>query len=227
MVQVLSPIFVLLGVTACAVMLARALRAHRTHRRDVLAAVLEERRRIARELHDGVAQDLAFIAARARHMSHRGTDRAGLDDIGHAAVRALDESRQAIATLRRSGDIPFGELFAATAVELEHREGARLSYRMPADFDPPAASRDALLGIVREAVTNAARHARASEVEIELSRNGDLHMRIRDNGMGFDPDEPRGGFGLTGMRERARALGGELRLSSQPGAGTEIQVVLP
>jgi signal transduction histidine kinase len=224
---VLSPTFVLLCVAASAVLLACAVRARRMHRRDVLAAVLEERRRIARELHDGVAQDLAFIAARARYMAHRGADRAGLDDIGQAAVRALDESRQAIATLRRSDDIPFRELFAATAVELEHREGARLSYRMPADFDPPAASRDALLGIVREAVTNAARHARANEIQIELSGSGDLRMRIRDNGMGFDPDEPRSGFGLTGMRERARALGGDLRLSSRRGMGTEIEVVLP
>jgi signal transduction histidine kinase len=224
---VLSLTFILLGVAACAVLPACTVRVLRMHRRDVLAAVLEERRRIARELHDGVAQDLAFIAARARYMAHRGPDRGGLDDIGQAAVRALDESRRAIATLRRTEDIPFSELFDATAVELEHREGARLTYRMPADFDPPAASRDALLGIVREAVTNAARHARASEVEIELSRSGDLHMRIRDNGMGFDPDKPRGGFGLTGMRERARALGGELRLTSRPGAGTEIQVVLP
>jgi signal transduction histidine kinase len=218
----------LLGLAACAVLVAGAVHAlRRRHRRDVRAAVLDERRRIARELHDGVAQDLAFIAARARHMVHRGTDRAGLEDIGDAAARALDESRRAIAALRRADEVPFRERFDAAAVELEHREGARLRYRIPADFDPPSASGDALLGIVREAVTNAARHARASEVEIELSRNGDLHMRIRDNGDGFEPDDPRGGFGLAGMRERARALGGDLRLSSQPGAGTEIEVVLP
>ena len=73
--------------------------------------------------------------------------------------------------------MPFRERFDAAAVELEHREGARLRYRIPSDFDPPAASGDALLGIVREAVINAARHAQASEVEIELSRSGDLHPR--------------------------------------------------
>jgi signal transduction histidine kinase len=188
----------------------------------VLAAVLDERRRIARELHDGVAQDLAFIVSRTR-----GADGTGLQDIGDAAIRALDESRRTIAALRRADDVPFRERFDATVLELEHREGARLRYRIPTDFDPPPASGDALLGIVREAVTNAARHARASEVEIELSRSGDLHMRIRDNGDGFDPAEPRGGFGLAGMRERARALGGDLRLSSRRGAGTEIEVVLP
>ena len=218
----------LLGLAACAVVVGCALHAlRRRHHRAVLEAVMEERRRIARELHDGVAQDLAFIAARARHMVQRGTDRAGLQDIGDAAARALDEARWAIAALRRAGDVPFRERFDATVLELEHREGARLRYRIPADFDPSAASGEALLGIVREAVTNAARHARASEVEIELSRSGDLHMRIRDNGEGFDPGKPRGGFGLAGMRERARALGGDLRLSSRPGAGTEIEVVLP
>jgi signal transduction histidine kinase len=220
-------VYLLLGLAACAVLVAFVLCARRRHRRAVRAAILDERRRIARDLHDGVAQDLAFIALCARHMAQRGTSLAGLQDIGDAAARALDESRRTIAALRRAEDMPFRELLDATAVELEHREGARLRYRIPPDFDPPMASRDALLGIVREAVTNAARHARASEVQIELSRRGDLHMRIRDNGMGFDPDEPRGGFGLTGMRERARSLGGDLHLSSRPGAGTEIEVVLP
>jgi signal transduction histidine kinase len=217
-------VYLLLGLAACAVVLvACALHARRRrHGRDVLAAVLDERRRIARDLHDGVAQDLAFIVSRTR-----GADGTGLQDIGDAAIRALDESRRTIAALRRADDVPFRERFDATALELEHREGARLHYRIPSDFDPPPASGDALLGIVREAVTNAARHARASEVEIELSRSGDLRMRIRDNGDGFDPGEPRGGFGLAGMRERARALGGDLRLSSRPGAGTEIEVVLP
>jgi signal transduction histidine kinase len=218
----------LLGLAACAVLFGCALHAlRRRHRRDVLEAVMDERRRIAREIHDGVGQDLAFIAARARHMAQRGTDRAGLQDIGDAAARALDESRWAIAALRRAGDVPFRERFDATVAELEHREGARLRCRIPSDFDPPAASGDALLGIVREAVTNAARHARASEVQIELSRSGDLHMCIRDNGDGFDPARPRGGFGLAGMGERVRALGGDLRLSSRPGAGTEIEVVIP
>jgi signal transduction histidine kinase len=217
----------LLGVAACAVLVACTLRALGRHRRDVLAAVLDERRRIARELHDGVAQDLAFIVSRARYLAHRGADGADLQDVGDAAARALDESRRAITALRRPEDVPFRELFDATAVELEHREGARLHYRIPTDFDPPAATGDALLGILREAVTNAARHARASDVEIELNNGGDLHMRIRDNGDGFDPGEQRGGFGLSGMRERAQALGGDLHLSSRPGAGTEIEVVLP
>jgi signal transduction histidine kinase len=215
--------YLLLGLAACAVLAAWALHElRRRHRRDMLAAVLDERRRIARELHDGVAQDLAFIVSRTR-----GADGADLQDIGEAADRALDESRRAIAALRRADEVSFRERFDATAVELEHREGARLRYRIPADFDPPAASGDALLGIVREAVTNAARHARASEIDIELSRNGDLHMRIRDNGDGFELGDPRGGFGLAGMRERAHALGGDLHLSSRPGAGTEIEVVLP
>jgi signal transduction histidine kinase len=221
------PIALLLGVAALAAAVACALRAQRNHRRRVLAAVLDERRRIARELHDGVAQDLAYIVSRTRSMAHKGADRRTVRDIGDAASRALDESRRAIATLRRREDVPFRELFEATALELEHREGARLRYRIPSDFDPSAASRDALLGIVREAVTNAARHARASEIEIDLRHSDDLRIRIRDNGMGFDPGAPRGGFGLAGMRERARAVGGDLQLSSRPGTGTEIEVVLP
>jgi signal transduction histidine kinase len=218
---------VLFGALSALLAAIVLLLAGRARRRAVLAAVLQERRRVARSLHDGVAQDLAFIASRARYMAQRGADGDGLNDIADSAVRALDESRRAIATLRRPEDLPFREMFDAAALELEHREGARLRYRIPPDFDPPAASREALLNIVREAVTNAARHARASEVEVELSRDRDVHMRIRDNGIGFDPLGVRGGFGLAGMRERALALGGELKLSSRPGAGTEIDVVLP
>jgi signal transduction histidine kinase len=95
----------------------------------------------------------------------------------------------------------------------------------------PAARREALIRIVREAVSNAGRHGRAGRVDVELGANGGTACRLRivDDGTGFDPGlvEPGRGFGLVSMRERAEALGGRFRLVSSPGAGTEIEVVLP
>jgi signal transduction histidine kinase len=84
-----------------------------------------------------------------------------------------------------------------------------------------------LLRIVREAVTNAARHGEAGQITVRLSNGRGLHLEVKDDGKGFDPVDRRGGFGLESMRERAIALGGEFRLDSSPGHGTEIQVVLP
>ncbi len=221
------PPFALLIAGFCVLTALGAVAWRAARRRAVGAAVAQERRRLARVLHDDVAQDLAYICTRARHLAHRGAHKPDLLDLADVAASALDGTRQAIAALRRSDHVPFHELFDATALELEHREGARLRYEIPTDFDPSAERGEALLGIVREAVINAARHASASEVEVRLTRDPDVHLHIRDNGTGFDPHTPAGGFGLTGMRERAQVAGGVLELSSRPGAGTEIDVVLP
>ena len=84
--------------------------------------------------------------------------------------------------------------------------------------------------ILSEAITNAARHGHADLVRVELENGNRLRLRITDTGRGFDPDAEqdagRHRFGLRGMRERARALGGELRLTTEPGRGTQVEVVL-
>ena len=92
-----------------------------------------------------------------------------------------------------------------------------------------AITRAALLRIVREAVTNTARHAKASEVTVSLMQDGRLELRISDNGVGFDPAAPGRdwGFGLGSMRERAQAIGGQLEIRSEEGKGTQVQVVIP
>ena len=183
------------------------------------AAVLEERRRIARDLHDGVAQELAFIVAES-------SGRAAA-----AAERALDESRRAIAALTRPVDEPIEVALAQAAEEVAARVGTQLRLTVSKAGPMPAARREALIRIVREAIANAGRHGRAGQVEVELDRNGGTACRLRivDDGTGFDPGlvEPGGGFGLVSMRERAEALGGRFRLVSAPGGGTEIVVVLP
>jgi signal transduction histidine kinase len=94
----------------------------------------------------------------------------------------------------------------------------------------PPATREALVRIVREAITNAARHGKATVARVELSNGRGIRLRVTDDGVGFDPLAVRSqgrGFGLTSMDERTRQLGGSLRIESSPLHGTTIDVVLP
>jgi signal transduction histidine kinase len=189
------------------------------------AAVLDERRRIARELHDGVAQELAFIARRAR----RPATPDSLPIIAASAERALNDSRRAFAALT----LPFDErldLALAQAVEaVAQRTGASVDLALDENVDVSPPTREALVRIACEAVGNAARHAGVERVRLEL-RNGDrVLLRVSDEGVGFDPGAPpesAGGYGLGVMRERAAALGADLRIASRPGAGTTVEVEL-
>jgi signal transduction histidine kinase len=194
------------------------------------AAVLEERRRMARDLHDGLAQELAFISMQSKFLA--GPDRdPDFTQIAVAADRALDESRRAIAALTRPLDEPLAIVLADVAEEIAGRVGLELELALSEDVDVSPQTREALLRIVREAVTNAARHGKATVVKIELANGRGIQLRVSDDGAGFDPalTEPGelGGFGLTSMRERAEELGGNLNVRSRPGAGTEIEVALP
>lgn len=192
------------------------------------AAALEERRRLARELHDGLAQELAFIATQSRWLSRQGAGSERMDPLVVAAERALDESRSAISALTRPLDEPLDAALAQAAEDVAGRVGVRLRLDLEDGIDVPASTREALVRIVREAVSNTARHGSASRVTVRLSTDGAVRLSVDDDGIGFNPEEHDGdGFGLTSMRERARALGGELSVSSAPGAGTRIDVVIP
>jgi signal transduction histidine kinase len=200
------------------------------HRRATAMAVLEERRRIARDMHDGLAQELAFIASRVRTLQGEGAPCARLDQLSSAAERALDDSRAAIGALTRRLDEPLDAALARSANEVAERLGARAELDLEGGVDVPPATREALVRIVREAVTNAVRHGRAARIQLALSRRDDLRLTVADDGCGFDPARPRhpsSGFGLVSMRERAEALGGTLAVSSARGAGTTIEVLVP
>ncbi len=179
-------------------------------------AVLEDRRRIARDLHDGLAQELAFIAAETAGPAAK------------AAERALDESRRAIAALTRPVDEPLDLALVQAAEEVAHRVGTQIRYEGDGTPHVAGETREALIRIVREAVTNAARHGGAQRVRIALTNGDGLKLLIADDGAGFMPESLRpGGFGLVSMRERAEALGGSFKLESSPGLGTAIEVVVP
>ncbi|HYY03686.1 MAG TPA: sensor histidine kinase [Gaiellaceae bacterium] len=189
--------------------------------------VLEERRRIARDLHDGLAQELAFIATKSRDLVRERHDE-DIVQIASAAERGLDESRRAIAALTLRIDEPFDIALVQTVEEIGDRLGTRVEIDADRAVKMAADRQQQLLRIVREAVTNAARHGQADVVRVEFTNGNGIRLRIRDDGVGFDPDTPRaGGFGLRVMRERARSIGGELTIASRPHVGTEVEVVVP
>lgn len=183
-------------------------------RRLADAAVLEERRRLARDLHDGLAQELAYISAEAD------------GELAASAQRALDESRRAIAALTRPEDEPVGRAVAQAAEEVAHRLGVQVELAVDEDVAATPDVREQLVRIAREAVTNAARHAGTSRVRVELAGGQRLRLRVEDEGCGFDAETPQAGHGLVSMRERARALGASLSVSSRRGHGTVVEVLV-
>jgi signal transduction histidine kinase len=199
--------------------------------RAAQAAVLEERRRMARDLHDGLTQELAYISAQTKRLAALTSEIAGdhvrVDHLVSAAERALDESRRAIAALTKPIDQPLYVALTQEAQEVAARIGIEVDLDLDPTIEVDGPTRETLLRIVREAVTNAGRHAEAGHISVRLSNGRGLHLEVKDDGKGFDPVDDGVGFGLHSMRERAMALGGEFRLASSPGHGTEIRVVLP
>ncbi len=194
------------------------------------AAVLEERRRVARQLHDGLAQELAFIVTQARRLASKRADDKTLAHLATAGEQALAESRHAITVLSNPSDEPLDVSVARVADEIADRAGLALELDLKQDLHVSAPTHQALLRILREAMTNAARHGEARTIAVALSCDDGVRLRVADDGVGFEPNAPRTPWrsvGLRSMRERAEALGGELRIDSAPGSGARIEVVLP
>jgi signal transduction histidine kinase len=194
------------------------------------AAVLEERERIARDIHDGVAQDLAFILQQGRRLAAEPGAPRRLDSLVAAAEAALDECRHAIAALTRSGDEALAEALTLTAVETAGREGAEVETRIDTDVSVTAVTQEALLRVMREAIINAVRHGRAGTVTVEFRSDPALQLEVTDDGSGFDVASAMsapGRMGLRSMQARIKAIGGELDIQSRPGEGTRVVVTLP
>jgi signal transduction histidine kinase len=189
-------------------------------------AVLEERRRIARELHDGLAQDLFFIRARSSAYA-RSNELIGMNEVAEAAARALTESRRAITTLSSDEREPLDVALSDEAENVAKRFDLRLILRVEPGVRASTDSKTALLRIAREAITNAGRHGQASRVSLRLSNGTNLRLRVEDDGIGFDPGETEAGFGLFSMQERARSLGGDLSITSRVGEGTIVEAEIP
>ena len=194
-------------------------------RRVAAVATLEERRRMARDLHDGLAQELASVLRNLR----------GLDDHSRyveraraSAERAVAEARRAVAALGGDDGQSLDRALADAVRQVAEREGTRVVLDVEPGADAPPGTRDALVMIASEAITNAARHGRAEIVRVEVSDGRRLRLRIRDDGCGFHVTGATRdrGHGLVGMHERAASIQADLRLHSEPGKGTMVEVML-
>jgi len=213
----------------------------RADTRRLLEARLSERERIARELHDTLLSgvqgliwcfEAAAVPISPPDQSARQLMRQSLD----RAVKLLAESRDKVKGLR-TATCEVAELTQALAAEGEqlaqqHSAKFRLSVQGTARVLHPIAREEGFL-IAREALGNAFRHSGAKDIEVEVTY-GDaaLHVRVRDDGRGITPSVLQAGgtpghFGLAGMRERAKKLGGKLEIWSEPAAGTEIDLRVP
>jgi PAS domain S-box-containing protein len=203
--------------------------------RDKVA--LEERQRLARDLHDSVSQAVYGIALGARSaMELLSKDPAQLHEpleyILRLSEAALAEMRALIFELRpealeREGLI--GALKHHTAV-LRSRYGIAVDESLADEPTMSWESKQALYRIAQEALHNAGRHARATQVRIVLGQDDDagIRLEVSDNGVGFDTDSKHPGhFGLNTMRERATELGGSLEIESRPHAGTKVRAIIP
>jgi signal transduction histidine kinase len=187
------------------------------------AAVLEDRRRLARELHDGVVQELGYIRSEAERI---GQGRA--PHVLAACDRALDDARAAVDALGRSPEEPLGFVLHRAAQQVAERYGARVDVHLDDSIGAGQEQRHALVRITREAISNAIRHGGAERVDLRLTRGvAGFRLVVSDHGDGFDVEAVSGasaGYGLTSMSDRARGLPGTFHIASSPGRGTCVEV---
>jgi signal transduction histidine kinase len=190
------------------------------------AAALRERRRVACDLHDGLTQELAYLARNLELLDGK-TNVETVERLQQAVERAQVESRRTIRGLTAPNGQAFETTLAAAAGDIAQRFHIQLEFDAAGDVQLPKAQAEAMVRIACEAVTNAARHSGASRVRVSLRQDGQhVHLQVNDAGCGFDPYAGGAGFGLVSMRERAHAVGGDLRISSIPGHGSAVEVVL-
>lgn len=192
------------------------------------AAVLDERRRMARDLHDGLAQELVFVAAQSRRVARRGPRAGELEAIARACERGVSSARRAIVALTRPLDETLDRTIREITEQMAARTGADFEVIVP-EVRVPTHVREDVVRIVGEAIHNATGHGGASKVTIRASASDTLRLTVKDNGSGFDVSRPRDkwSFGLTSMKERAEGLGGRFEIVSRIGEGTQVEVFLP
>ncbi len=206
--------------------------------KEQMRAVVAERSRIARELHDtlmqgfsGVTMEMQALSARLPHSNERGT----LEEIIRDAANCVRDARRSVAGLRHDpgGDSSLAAALERAARQLTETRDFRLRLnmrncprRLPVDVEYN------LLRIAQEAIANAVKHSGARTIDVTLDGSGrQILLRVEDDGIGFislDPAAGRAGhYGLIGMRERATQIGANLRIDSEEGRGTTVVVTLP
>ncbi len=203
----------------------------------LLQASDHERRLIGYEIHDGLAQQLAAAIMHLQmHESRRSESPEQADDELHAAAESLRQAHSEARRLIRDVRPPVLDESGIEAAlyslvqSVERPEGPRVEFQCVVRFDRlPAVLENAIYRMAQQAVTNACQYSQSERLKVSLFQEGDLlHLEVQDWGIGFDPKTvPDDRFGLEGIRERARLLGGELAVESEPGKGTYIRVTLP
>lgn len=203
----------------------------------IINAQEEERRRISRELHDDTAQSLTSMLLYAKALEQGDAPvevREALAELREEVARSLEGVRRLARELRPSAldDLGLVEALQGYAQEFSRRTGLAVRFETACGGDrlPPRVEL-VLYRIAQEALTNAAKHARASSVEMWLVREpGAVTLTVRDDGRGFDPERVTSaiqGMGLFSMRERAELAGGALTVISRPGAGASVVARIP
>lgn len=230
-------------LTTAGALVSLAVERSRLEAATVRARATEERNRLAREIHDTLAQGLAALTMQLEVADSIAGETRDADGRLSAAVErslslaraTLDEARRSVLDLRESPleGRTLREAIQTMATDARAASGRELEIDVVASAEtddglPPAVA-TGLYRIAQQAVANASQHARARRVVVHLTRSADtVKLRVEDDGAGFDPgDVPRDRFGLVGMRERARLLGGTLVVESAPEDGTAIDVRVP
>lgn len=227
------------GLSIVADQLAIALENARLYNRVQEVAVLDERQRLARDLHDSVTQLIFSITLVAQ--SIKPAYQKDVAEGERRIARVLELSQQALAEMRellaelrspvQEGLVP---AIRKHIERLHQREGLHVQYEVTTYTPRPVEQEETLYRIVQEALNNVVKHARAQKVRVQLTQSAHgLELTVSDDGQGFDGQNlpqnghASGGLGLRGMRERIERLGGTIYIQSNPGAGTAIVAFLP
>jgi signal transduction histidine kinase len=222
-------------VTLFAKHLESLFEANRVAEESQRSAIVSERTRFARDIHDTLAQGLTGIMMQLNAAEQRlgGTPedaRSYIEKARQLATESLEEARRSVSALRAGalGDGTLLDAIAQIGNKLTSDSHVKLETRLEGQpYSLPEASENNLLRIAQEALTNAVRHAHASSIYVFLAyRTGSVLLEIGDTGQGMSGGEPSG-FGVDGMRQRASQIGGEIKILSDPGRGTRIMVTVP
>ncbi len=213
-------------------MLDRLESERRRSARRALAAQEDERRRVARELHDELGQVLTGVLLLVDEANKAPAQRAAraLEEAREAARAAIDEVRRIVRDLRPEAldDLGLASALAALTTSFERRTGIRVERHLAADLPGLSAEQDLVLyRAAQEALTNVARHAHAERAELRVEQlDGHLRVVVRDDGCGF-AGAPPDDRGIGGIRERAMLVGGTVEVESAPGRGTQVVLCIP
>ena len=200
---------------------------------EVSRALLEERARLAREMHDGLAQDLwtaRLKQGRLAALVEGDEQRELAQDVIEAIDVGIADARQAVMAMRAgSTDAPLLEVMKRYVEDFGDRFAVDARFETAGTAPSlPARTEAEVLRIVQEALNNVRKHADATVVRVSVeATNEQLEITVTDNGRGFDTERPTSGFGLTGMRERAALIGARLAIRSAPSDGTRVMISVP